>query len=241
MKNIITATLLLLFLVGGISEAVNIKKEIIGKWFALTDKQLNIEFLKDGTVVMIIEENSHVGSYKFIDDNRLKMEFSRNDVTVWEVSIDKQEQLIMTSPTGDVKKLYTKAAWEKRLAERKNASAQTDLKNFMATIISEDEGTIPNLNLQNLTGNIQLSQIIEGYDDNFSTASNILLSIKSSNDGKSWVISSKLKNGNKVYAMDTDGGPVYVSENMSIQLPIPTNGKDDFAGNKDWTKRSTIP
>lgn len=248
MKKIIAVALLLLFLLGGVSEAVNLKKSIIGKWFALTktDEQLNIEFLKDGTVIMIIENNSQVGSYKFIDDNRLKMEFLRMIATVWEISIEKQEQLIMTSPTGEVRKLYTKAEWEKR-PERNNKSALTDLKKFMTFthIGAIDSFQInSNLDLQNITNNIQLSKIsqfIEDDDDVFHIATNILLSIRSSSDGKSWVISSKSKNGNKVFAMDSNGGPIYVSENMNVQLPIPTNDMDDFAENKDWTKRSTIP
>lgn len=126
MKKIITATLLIFFLVGGVSEAVNLKKGIIGKWFRfyiIAEEQL--EFLKDGKVILVRGYKSHVGDYGFIDDNRLLVNIDFEE-KIYEVSIDKQGQLILTDPVGNVNRYFTKTEYEKRRAAEKAEQAKLE-------------------------------------------------------------------------------------------------------------------
>lgn len=115
---VLGVALVLSFVFCSVSEAANLKKGIIGKWFG--DKE-QIEFLKDGTVIV----SSVVGDYKFIDDNRLRMDIKGifgSGAMVFEVSIDKGT-LTLTDSAGGVSKYFTKAEWEKRVAERKKREA----------------------------------------------------------------------------------------------------------------------
>lgn len=119
MRKIIAVTLALLFLVGGVSEAVNLNEDIIGDWFEVGRDGEIIGFLrfsKDGTVIKV-EENSYEGSYKFIDDNRLEIKLRPIGAMVFDISIDKQEQLILTKPSGKVNRYITKTESEKKIKE----------------------------------------------------------------------------------------------------------------------------
>lgn len=83
-----------LFAVVSDLEAFGLKSRIIGKWF--TDKG-QIEFLKDGTIIWVSNE---IGDYKFIDDNRLRVDIKGTAAMVFEVSIDKEGALILKDPAG---------------------------------------------------------------------------------------------------------------------------------------------
>lgn len=108
---VLSVALILSFVFCSVSEAVNLKKGIIGKWVEVEGGG-SYEFLKDGTVI----KGSTAGSYKFIDDNRLKVDLGPSGIKVFEVSIDKQGQLILTDPAGEIERYITKAEKEKREA-----------------------------------------------------------------------------------------------------------------------------
>ncbi|MBI3755339.1 MAG: PD40 domain-containing protein, partial [Deltaproteobacteria bacterium] len=103
------------------SEAFGLKSRIIGKWVEVKNDGRygdQIEFLKDGTVIV----GSVVGDYKFIDDNRLRLDVKGifgSGAMVFEVSIDKEGQLILTDSAGSVGKHITKAEMEKRVAAKR--------------------------------------------------------------------------------------------------------------------------
>lgn len=128
---VLGVALVLSFVFCSVSEAVNLQKAIIGKWVEVKKDGSwggEVEFLKDGTVILITQgaftaRASTVGSYKFIDDNRLKMEISGHAM-VAEVAIDKQGQLILSDPAGGITRhiVNTKAErekWEKRVRAEK--------------------------------------------------------------------------------------------------------------------------
>lgn len=107
----LTSVLLLffLFVVVSCSEAANLKKGIIGKWFK---GHRQIEFLKDGTVIW----GSNGGDYKFIDNNRMRIDIKGRAAMIFEVSIDKG-QLILTAD-GDIERYISKSEMEKRIKEK---------------------------------------------------------------------------------------------------------------------------
>ncbi len=111
------ALVFLLFVLSSVisySDAASLKSQIIGKWVEVEDGKFSIEFLKDGTVVL---GNSAVGDFKFIDDNRLRMDIKGifgQGAVVFEVSIDKAGQLTLKEPTGEVTKFITEALAKKR-------------------------------------------------------------------------------------------------------------------------------
>lgn len=114
-RNFIFLTSVLLFFILSLvsCEAVNVKKAIIGKWVEVREDGRYgepVEFLKDGTVIV----DSNAGNYKFIDDNRLKIDITR--AMVFEVSIDRQGQLNLTDPAGKVLRYITEGEWKKRVA-----------------------------------------------------------------------------------------------------------------------------
>ena len=82
-------------------DTIDLKKAIIGKWFQ-ENRNKKIEFLKDSTVIWGL----HAGDYKFIDDNRLRMDF-KTEVKVFEVSINKEGMLILKEPTGESNRYLT--------------------------------------------------------------------------------------------------------------------------------------
>lgn len=95
------------------SEAASLKSSIIGKWFRV-DGNEQIEFLKDGTVIV----GSNAGDYKFIDDNRLRLDF-KTGVIVFEVSIDKEGGLNLKEPTGRSSRYLTEKAYKVYRAQLK--------------------------------------------------------------------------------------------------------------------------
>lgn len=109
MKKAVVLGMVLVFSVFVLSsvscEAANLKKAIIGKWF--TDGG-QIEFLKDGTVIWV----SDAGDYKFIDDNRLRVDIKGTAAMVFEVSIDKEGGLNLKAPTGGSNRFVRETAYK---------------------------------------------------------------------------------------------------------------------------------
>ena len=110
------------------SEAASLKSRIIGKWVNAENLKDEVEFFKDGTVIFVGKGDSAVGDYKFIDDNRVRMDIKGlfgPGATVFEVFIDTTaEELSLKEPTGKVSKFLTEAVAHKRKeAETYNSKA----------------------------------------------------------------------------------------------------------------------
>lgn len=107
----------LLFILSSVSEASNLQSRIIGKWVEV-DGDEKIEFLKDGTVIIVSKGFSGVGDYRFIDENRLRMNISGfwgiAGAQVFEISIDKEGHLIIKEPDGKVSEYITVEEEEKK-------------------------------------------------------------------------------------------------------------------------------
>lgn len=85
------------FVFSSVSESASLQSRIIGKWVSVDVNEFfkKIEFLKDGTIIVAIGDRSLAGDYKFIDENRIKMDL-RLEVRVAELSFDKEGHLILT-------------------------------------------------------------------------------------------------------------------------------------------------
>lgn len=118
-RSLVTATILVfvLFSVTSCSEASSGKKGIIGKWFA-SDGNESIEFVSDGTVIIVESGRSRAGNFKFLQDGRLKMDFGIG-ATVLEVSIDKEGALSLKEPSGKVGKYLNQKAYKAHLETQK--------------------------------------------------------------------------------------------------------------------------
>ena len=110
-------SIFLLFILYSCSE--NLQSRIIVKWIEKDGKE-SIEFLKDGTVIGIYPSKfksgseSVTGNYKFIENNRLKIDFGIIVGTVVaEVSIDKEGRLNLKEPNGKVEIFMSEAMAKK--------------------------------------------------------------------------------------------------------------------------------
>lgn len=92
---VLGVALILSFVLCSVSEAANLKKGIIGKWIDVKTGD-QIEFLQDGTVIFA----SMVGDYRFIDDNRIRLDIKGAFGGIREVSIDKEGGLNLKKPNG---------------------------------------------------------------------------------------------------------------------------------------------
>lgn len=84
------------------SEAASMKSGIVGKWFRVEGHGLGekIEFLKDGTFI----DGKRAGDYRFIDDNRLRIDGPMGQAIVFEVSFDNAWVLSLKMHDGEVVK-----------------------------------------------------------------------------------------------------------------------------------------
>src|SRR3989344_2052734 len=116
------------FVLSSVSNAIDLKKAIIGKWFG--NDGTTFEFFKERTVTL----GSGVGDYKFIDDNHIRMDVKGlfgSVAMVFEVSIDKEGALILKEPTGKVSKLLTEKAYNiytAKLEAQRKAEAEAQRK-----------------------------------------------------------------------------------------------------------------
>lgn len=116
----LTAVLLFFALSSVSSEAADFKEDIIGKWINVKTGN-KIEFLKDGTVIF----GSSAGDYKFIDDDRLRMDIKGpfgGSVIVAEVSIDKDGGLNLKSPAGGIDRFLRENAYQEYKASKSQDS-----------------------------------------------------------------------------------------------------------------------
>ena len=121
-------SLFVFFSVTSCSEAESLKNQIIGKWVEENDFKSHLEFLKDGTVVSLVSHEGvspEVGDFKFISNNRLRIDWSPSNIyhpaksEVFYISIDKEGLLTLKDPAGKVLKLITETEQEKRVASIK--------------------------------------------------------------------------------------------------------------------------
>lgn len=63
------------------------ENSIIGKWANEAKLDDTFEFLKDGTVIMEQDGHRFVGNYRFISDNRLKLDFGKAGIIMYETEI----------------------------------------------------------------------------------------------------------------------------------------------------------
>lgn len=100
------------FVLFSCTDARNPRDAIIGKWFMWFPEAVKVaefgqlEFLKDGTVIV---DRSNVGDYKFIDYNRLRLDF-KIQVIVLDVHIDKEGRLILKFQDGYSQIYFTEKA-----------------------------------------------------------------------------------------------------------------------------------
>lgn len=111
-----------LFVFSSVSESASLQSRIIGKWVGV-DSDEKVEFVKDGTIIIVTKEGvSLVGDYRFIDENRIRMDvgaplFGKVAMVV-ELSIDKEGLLILTEPYGKVTKYKYTTPEETEKAEK---------------------------------------------------------------------------------------------------------------------------
>lgn len=94
------------------SKTESMKSSISGKWFRVGGHNLGkqIEFLEDGTFI----DGENAGDYRFIDDNRLRIDGPMGQAIVFEVSIDKEGSLNLKGHDDEVLNYVTEKAWEER-------------------------------------------------------------------------------------------------------------------------------
>ncbi len=118
-QRYLSFTIILVFLLSILysCSGSNLKSSIIGKWVNKSGRE-SFEFLKDGTVIVVrkgiiglVEQKP--GNYKFIDNNRLKVDLGYW-VGVFEISIDKEGQLSLKDHKGDVAIFIPEAMAKKR-------------------------------------------------------------------------------------------------------------------------------
>lgn len=108
------------------SEAAGLKSQILGKWLKVgvevgVTTESSIEFLKDGTVIFVQESVPAAGDYRFVDDNRLRVDLGGGGAMVFEVSINaKTGEMLLKEPNGKAFKYLTKAEFARRVAQIKN-------------------------------------------------------------------------------------------------------------------------
>src|SRR3972149_9814060 len=92
------------------SEAADLKGQILGKWVEVGGTQM-IEFLQDGTVIIVEGRMSAAGDYRFIDNRRLRMDLKGLfGSKVFEVSKNaKTGELSLLEPNGEVSLYITEA------------------------------------------------------------------------------------------------------------------------------------
>lgn len=108
-----------------LSEAVNIKRLIIGKW--IENNRNSLELVEDGTAIIVEEGKSVAGNYKFLPDGRLKIDLGGFwGSKVFEISIDKEGRLNLKEPNGEVTKYLTEKAYKLQLDEGALKSKRSD-------------------------------------------------------------------------------------------------------------------
>ena len=180
--------------------------------------------MKDGTVII----ESEVGSYKFIDDNRIKMEFSgRGSVMVNKVSFGKEGQLILTSPQGSETFFVTKAEWEKIEAAakaeqtKKEAEEKSELESIKLRFKNNGDGTVTD----NQTGLMWTREIHPfGYICSFDLAPERIATMNTGNDPlghqnfgyKDW----RLPSNKELVALLTTLSKYYSYKNFQDSIPF---------------------
>lgn len=102
------------------AEASGLKSQIFGKWVEVGVTESSIEFLKDGTVILVEKSMSAAGDYRFIDDKRLRVDLKGLLGTkVFEVSINsKTGELSLKEPNGKVSIYLTETELARRRQDR---------------------------------------------------------------------------------------------------------------------------
>lgn len=111
------------------SEAADLKSRILGKWVEEGGTE-RIEFLQDGTVIIVQGTMSAAGDYRFIDSNRLRIDLKGlYGSKVFEVvKSAKTGALVMKEPNGKVSIYVTEAEAARRVAAAKKAAAEAERK-----------------------------------------------------------------------------------------------------------------
>lgn len=111
------------------AEASSLKDQIIGKkWMSLTDKE-QLEFFKEGTVVIVKGDRSITGNYRFIDDKRLRVDVQSfgGASMVFEVSFNqKAGELSFREPTGKVTVYVTQADFSRRSSAAQKSASEAE-------------------------------------------------------------------------------------------------------------------
>ena len=54
----------------------DLKKDLLGKWQDTSSSKETMEFLEDGTMIMVAKENNLVGNFRILDDERIRVDLS---------------------------------------------------------------------------------------------------------------------------------------------------------------------
>lgn len=112
-----------LFSVSSCSKANSNKKDIIGKWIANDGDTL--EFVEDGTVILVKSGMSLAGNYKFLPDGHLKMDVGGFfGSKVFEVSFDELGGLILKEPTGEASRYLIEKPNKAQLEAQRKAEEE---------------------------------------------------------------------------------------------------------------------
>lgn len=119
-----------LFTITSCSEAAGLKSQILGKWVELGVNGNSIEFLKEGTVIVVDKSMSAAGDYRFIDDKRLKVDLKGLlGAKVFEVNVNtKTGEMSLKEPNGKVSNYLTEAEFARRTEVALKAAAEAERK-----------------------------------------------------------------------------------------------------------------
>jgi len=172
MKKLLMICILMvsILFVSGCASLSKPENIIIGKWQEI-DGTETIEFFKDGTVNIVDKTISVSGDFKFVDDNKLRLDLGRYGTEVVEVSISRNELII--EQNGKVHK-YQRMGATNTGESKNNIKIQEKLETPEGVIVkielvnNELVGVIENptnINLEHLDFGVLVKHIDESYLD----------------------------------------------------------------------------
>lgn len=121
------------------SEAADLKSRILGKWVEEGGTE-RIELFNDGTVIVVKEGKSATGDYRFIDNNRMRVDMKDllgSTSSVFEVSINaKTGELSFKEPAGKVSVYVTEAEFARRSDAARKSAAKAEQKRNQSAFAS---------------------------------------------------------------------------------------------------------
>lgn len=137
----VTVILEVLILIGLVGCGKSKEKTIVGKWKEVGGTQ-TIEFFKDGTVTVVDKgEPPLPGDYRFLDDNRIRMNLALFGPITFEISPSLYE-ITLTNPFGKIERYRKLGVENKKTEEKRNIAGKYVVNKEPGVITFEQDGTI---------------------------------------------------------------------------------------------------